>query len=157
MHDQRKTTGVYYSLSKENEHTGRLMTTKKPSKCKFALSICSEISTRIFVSQCKQPLTVHVQSLVELLMYAKTLPCCSISGMQLALELLTPNDDGSAVVLQKIGTSNTDMFINFYEILQVVQLQVSWTFKCAVHRRDAKTETQRSVISFLEQKFTGSR
>jgi len=82
-----------------------------------------EISTRIFSFQCKKPLEIHIKNLVDLLMRAKTSTYCSISGMQLVLELLTQKTDSPAIVLQNIG-ANVDALINLYELLHIVQMQV---------------------------------
>lgn len=47
--------------------------------------------------------------------------------MQLMYELLTPNDDGSAVVLQNITTETHNVYlINLYEILYLIHAQVSY-------------------------------
>lgn len=72
---------------------------------------------------------IHVRKLVELLVWARDSPCCTMNGMQFICELLTSqDDDGSSIILRKIvpnSNVDVDMLINLYEILQSIHVQVS--------------------------------
>ncbi|XP_011689741.1 PREDICTED: uncharacterized protein LOC105451161 [Wasmannia auropunctata] len=76
--------------------------------------------------KCEKPLTISVQNLCELLTYARlSSQNCTENAMQLIYELLTPNDDGSAVVLQNITTETHNVYlINLYEILYLIHAQM---------------------------------
>lgn len=70
-------------------------------------------------------MTIDVQSLADLLLNTRRAVHSSINGMQLALELLTQNIDGSPVRLDEIPTDRAEGVINLYETLHIVHERVS--------------------------------
>lgn len=70
-------------------------------------------------------MTIDVQSLADLLLNTRRAAHSSINGMQLALELLTQNIDGSPVRLDEIPADRTEGVINLYETLHIVHERVS--------------------------------
>lgn len=70
-------------------------------------------------------MTIDVQSLADLLLNTRSYVHSSINGMQLTLELLTQNIDGSPVRLNEIPDDRAEGLINLYEILHIVHERVS--------------------------------
>lgn len=91
---------------------------------RFALSSISR-PTKRRVFQRDKPVTIDVQSLADLLLNTRRSVHSSINGMQLALELLTQNIDGSPVRLDEIHCDRAEGVINLYETLRIVHERVS--------------------------------
>nr|XP_012147439.1 PREDICTED: uncharacterized protein LOC100878394 [Megachile rotundata] len=69
-----------------------------------------------------KPLTIDVQSLADLLLNTRKSVHSSINAMQLALEILTQNIDGSAVSLNRNPSNSNGVrgILNLYETLVIV-------------------------------------
>ncbi|CAK9812508.1 hypothetical protein ANTQUA_LOCUS7294 [Anthophora quadrimaculata] len=70
--------------------------------------------------QCDKPVTIDVQSLADLLLNTRMSVYSSVNGMQLTLELLIQNTDGSPVMIDTVDKDTIDGVINLYETLHIV-------------------------------------
>ncbi|XP_018345328.1 PREDICTED: uncharacterized protein LOC108750410, partial [Trachymyrmex septentrionalis] len=85
--------------------------------------------------KCEKSLTIKVNHLCNMLLYAKELPYCIANEMQFMCELLTSNDDGSAVILRNIVTeSNYIYLVEIYEILHLIHAEVDPISQDMVYR-----------------------
>lgn len=89
-----------------------------------------------------KPVTIDVQSLADLLLNTRSYVHSSINGMQLTLELLTQNIDGSPVRLNEIPDDRADGLINLYEILHIVHE------RCEPTQRDIVYQCLQGVLKF---------
>ncbi|XP_076674156.1 uncharacterized protein LOC143372115 [Andrena cerasifolii] len=79
---------------------------------------------------------IDVQRLADLLLNTRESVHCSINGMQLALELLTADSDGSAVRLSGIASSGDEAWgvVNLYETLHIIHGKSDSTQKDVVYQ-----------------------
>ncbi|XP_031775877.1 uncharacterized protein LOC100870805 isoform X2 [Apis florea] len=89
-----------------------------------------------------KPVTIDVQSLADLLLNTRSYIHSSINGMQLTLELLTQNIDGSPVRLNEIPDDRAEGLINLYEILHIVHE------RCEPTQRDIVYQCLQGVLKF---------
>ncbi|XP_060812940.1 uncharacterized protein LOC132905554 isoform X4 [Bombus pascuorum] len=92
-----------------------------------------------------KPVTIDVQSLADLLLNTRRAVHSSINGMQLALELLTQNIDGSPVRLDEIPADRTEGVINLYETLHIVHERSDPT------QRDIVYQCLQGVLKFCHK------
>ncbi|KOC70879.1 hypothetical protein WH47_02145 [Habropoda laboriosa] len=96
--------------------------------------------------QCDKPVTIDVQSLADLLFNTRRSVHSAINGMQLTLELLTQNIDGSAVRLDLVNDEQVDGVINLYETLHIVHAI------CDPSNRDTVYQCLQGVLTFCHQR-----
>ncbi|CAL7947687.1 unnamed protein product [Xylocopa violacea] len=89
-----------------------------------------------------KPVTIDVQSLADLLLNTRRSVHASINAMQLALELLTQNIDGSSVRLDGFAGDRMEGVMNLYETLHIVHEISDPT------RRDAAYKCLQGVLKF---------
>ncbi|XP_072749294.1 LOW QUALITY PROTEIN: uncharacterized protein [Anoplolepis gracilipes] len=70
--------------------------------------------------KCKQPLKIHIKSLLDLLFYARKSSTSVINEMQFICYLLTQNIDKSAIVLEKISSADVDMVKYLYQVFHII-------------------------------------
>ncbi|XP_025073919.1 uncharacterized protein LOC105426728 [Pogonomyrmex barbatus] len=72
--------------------------------------------------KCRKPLKVHIKDLVQMLNYARISPDWTVNEMLFICELLTSDNNKSAIILQNITTKTDDvyMLINLYEMLHLI-------------------------------------
>ncbi|XP_048260337.1 uncharacterized protein LOC100644512 isoform X8 [Bombus terrestris] len=92
-----------------------------------------------------KPVTIDVQSLADLLLNTRRAVHSSINGMQLALELLTQNIDGSPVRLDEIPADRAEGVINLYETLHIVHERSDPT------QRDIVYQCLQGVLKFCHK------
>ncbi|XP_043506325.1 uncharacterized protein LOC122526827 [Frieseomelitta varia] len=93
-----------------------------------------------------KPVTIDVQSLADLLLNTRRSVHSSINGMQLALELLTQNIDGSPVRLDEIPADRAEGVINLYETLHIVHERSDPT------QRDVVYQCLQAILKFCHRR-----
>ncbi|KAF3428828.1 hypothetical protein E2986_02422 [Frieseomelitta varia] len=110
-----------------------------------ALSAVDYTSDDVFFQRDK-PVTIDVQSLADLLLNTRRSVHSSINGMQLALELLTQNIDGSPVRLDEIPADRAEGVINLYETLHIVHERSDPT------QRDVVYQCLQAILKFCHRR-----